>query len=419
MAKLKPRDLEHGVVIPCGEEQRIPAAAAWAQSKGLRGMHYGWPGLTRTRAGDLLVGASERHVHIDPFGREVVVRSTDNGRTWSAPEVIFDSLTDDRDIALNTLPDGTVVATWFSSAAWASDEAVQKHPEWKPMRESLNTDTLRALARGWLRRSHDGGRTWEERIYPTLVGQHAGPSPLANGDLIYLGPYRSPHPEFNDRNNQGQGKTVLAATRSSDGGCSWELIGAVPGAFKTDPATGKVATILNENHVLELEPGRLLAAFRIQPDACAEAGGPSDPRFQACPWLAGKTLHFAHSEDGGRRWSAPEDSGVFGFPPYLLRLRSGPILCVFADRVVPRTIRCMLSYDHGRSWDRSNVHILRQFDDFSHFAPDMGYPVAVETESGEVLCIYYAIPKHDQTGYAELDMNAWGILSTRFKLDEI
>jgi len=413
MRKLKPSGLEHGVVIPCGEENRIPASVAWAQAEGLRGMHYGWPGMTCTREGGLLVGASERHIHIDPFGREVVVRSTDNGRTWSAPEVIFDSLADDRDIALNTLPDGTVVATWFSSAAWASDKALQEHPEWKPMRERVNADTLRALARGWLRRSRDGGRTWEDRIYPTMVGQHAGPTPLSNGDLIYLGPYRPTHLGCNDGNSQGPGK-ILAATSSSDGGCSWELIGEVPGVFTTDPATGRAATILNENHVLELEPGRLLAAFRINPRP--EDVGRVDPLFQACPWLAGKTLHFARSEDGGRTWSAPEDSGVFGFPPHLLRLRSGPILCVFADRVIPRTIRCMLSYDNGKSWDKSNMHVLRQFDDCS---PDMGYPVAVETESGEVFCIYYAIPKHDQPGYAKLDMNAWGILSTRFKLDEI
>lgn len=379
MSKPELREIEHGVVIPCGEENVIPASRAWAQEQGIRGMHYGWPGLTRTKEGDLLVGASQRIRHIDPYGREVVAHSSDKGRTWSAPEVIFDSVTDDRDQALNTLPDGTVIFTWFSSSAWAKNFM---RPAWQPMLDRVTPDTLNALARGWLRRSTDGGRTWEDRVYPTIVGQHAGPTPLSNGDIIYLGPLRREPGE----------DVVMAATRSSDGGRTWQIIGEVPSATVQNPETGATSTILNENHVIELRPGELLGAFRI-------AG---DPR----------NIHIAHSSDGGCTWSEAKDTGVYGFPPYLVKLSSGRILCVYSDRREPRTIRAMFSDDEGKSWDAEHLPIIRQLD----VTADMGYPVALELSPGEVLCVYYAIPKADQPGYGELDMNEWGILSTRFRV---
>lgn len=384
MTKVEVHEMTHGVVIPCGDENRIPAAAAWAREEGIRGMHYGWPGMTRTQAGDLLVGASQRLIHVDPFGRVVVVRSTDDGHTWSAPEVVFDSLTDDRDVALNTLPDSTVVASWFSSSAWAKGNV---RPAWQPMLDRLTPDTLRALAgyhgtRGWLRRSTDGGRTWDQRVYPMLVGPHAGPTPLANGDLIYCGPYR----------DDVRDKVISAATLSTDGGRTWQIIGEVPGGFAADPETGAMRTNLNENHVIETAPGRLLGAFRVY----------DEPR----------TIHMSHSADGGRTWTPARDLGVYGFPPYLLRLHSGVILCVCADRREPRTVRALFSYDDGVTWDTDNIHTLRQFE----FMADMGYPVAVEMSPGEVLCVYYAVPKHREPGYDQLDMNQWGILSTRLRL---
>lgn len=395
--KMTVSKIEHGTVIPCGEACRIPAAAEALRLGGRRGMHYGWPGITRTREGDLLVSASERAEHICPFGRGVVVRSTDNGRTWSEPAVVFDSVTDDRDIAVNTLPDGTVVATWFSSRSWA--EKAVDHPGWAPMLERTTPDTLAALSRGWLRRSADGGRTWEERVYPTIVGQHAGPAVLSNGDLVYLGPRRDGP------------QTVMAVTRSTDGGRTWALEGEVPPRTAGVPGGGRVT--FNENHVLEVSPGRLLAVFRCA-DAAA-AGLPHD-------------VHLSRSEDGGRTWSEPEDLGVYGYPAGLVKIDENRLACVFSSRQCaawpgPRAIRAIFSHDGGRSWDAAGVQVIREFD----FPCDMGYPVAVPGGPGEVFCIYYAVPScRDRDGegrlimmpgYDKLDMNEWGILSTRFRVD--
>jgi len=397
MNRLTITDLEHGVAIPCGTQNRIPAAAAALQRLGRRGMHYGWPGMTLTKDGDMLVSASERIHHVCPFGRLVTTRSKDRGRSWSEPQVIFDSTTDDRDVALNTMPDGTVLATWFSSASWMDGKwfgawkTTEMPVEWQAMANRVTPDSLRAMARGWLRRSKDGGQTWEEEIYPTIIGQHAGPTSLADGSLVYLGPLRDE-----------TGKKVVA-TRSLDSGKTWQIIGEIPGISHTNPEHTRAATTINENHVIETAPGSLLAAFRTH------VASPPDTPFDER--LSAHTLHFTRSSDSGCTWSIPEDSGVPGYPPYLLRLQSGAILCVFSNRCKPRSIRTIVSYDNGKSWDIKNTHILRELD----YPADMGYPVAVETAPGEVFCIYYAIPELNHPGYDNLDMNQWGILSVRFK----
>src|SRR6266545_2506828 len=60
--------------------------------------YHGWPTLARRKEGELLVTYSGgREGHICPFGRVELIRSQDNGETWSWPEVLLDSPIDDRD----------------------------------------------------------------------------------------------------------------------------------------------------------------------------------------------------------------------------------------------------------------------------------------------------------------------------------
>ena len=81
MRFLQPEHVEHGVVMSHAPPDLFPEAVEAAKKLGMRSVHYGWPGITRTKDGDILVSASERVVHVDPFGRGVIVRSTDEGRT--------------------------------------------------------------------------------------------------------------------------------------------------------------------------------------------------------------------------------------------------------------------------------------------------------------------------------------------------
>lgn len=381
-------EVEHSVVISHVGADRIPEGIPTAVKFGMKSQHFGWPGIVRLPDGQLLVSASERIRHVDPFGRNVIVRSSDGGRSWSGPSVFVDTNGDDRDSSLCVLPDGTLVASWFINEAWT--DPARMIDEWSAIAGSIKPDTHRLFRRGWLRRSHDGGLTWEDRIYPTIVGLHAGPSPLHDGSLIYCGSYEEER---------------YIATRSTDGGKTWGVIGTFPVEHqwtqKPDGTKTRNRLQFNENHCLEVAPNRILCAMR--------------------PTYEPRNVHISISNDAGVTWSKPRDLGVHGYPPTMTRLAGGAVLLVFADRNTPQAIRGLLSWDQGETWDTGNILQIRQFE---HNA-DMGYPSAVEISPGEVLCVYYYVPHPYPTMTAdELAASAAGcvppdqvgILATRFRL---
>jgi hypothetical protein len=384
---LRAIDAEDGVVISHSPPDRIPEAVEPARKLGMRSQHYGWPGMTRTSGGDVLVSASERIVHVDPFGREVIVRSTNGGRTWTEPYVVFDSILDDRDASLCTLHDGTVVQSWFTSChrMWENLTWVEEiNTEWMARARSISQDTIAALSRGWLRRSPDGGESWEKEVYPTIVGQHAGPTVLSDGKLIYLGPLR-----------QDDGSTIIAATCSVDGAKTWSVVGKVPCERKRESESAKLSPTLNENHVVEVEPGHLLAAFRAEP----KDGG---------------LIHLSDSTDNGRTWTPARKLSTYGYPPHLIKLQSGVILLTFSDRRQPQSIRAIVSYDGGRTWDADKPILIREMPHLS----DFGYPVSLELEPDRILTVYYSVvyPPFKDPEADNSNPNQSGILSTQWSL---
>jgi hypothetical protein len=382
---LRIKNIEHGVAIPAGAPDRNPQARPTVDALGLRMMYYGWPGLTTTTQGDLLLSACEQVLHVTPYGREVIARSSDGGRTWPQPQVMYDSVTDDRDIALNRMPDGVIIATWFSSDIWARPRPFPwMRPEWEPLRDTIKPDTFRALHRGWLRRSTDGGRTWEQLIHPTLVGQHAGPCPLHNGDLLYLGRY-----PLEDGNQ-------MVATLSRDGGRTWSILAELPVPRFYEEISKKRWSELGENHALEVAPGRIVAAFRAAPDAHMP------------------NVYVATSADSGRTWTPARDTGLFGHPPFLLKLHSGVLLCLTSQRGNPQRIVAMASYDLGQTWDLNNLLVLTERHGTEGL--DMGYPVAVETAPNEIFCVYYSSPTPRSPHYQSEDPQQHGIRSIRIQL---
>ena len=65
------------------------------------GRYIGWPTIARTRADELIVVFSgDRDGHICPWGKMEMVRSADDGETWTEPVVIRNTPLDDRDAGL-------------------------------------------------------------------------------------------------------------------------------------------------------------------------------------------------------------------------------------------------------------------------------------------------------------------------------
>jgi hypothetical protein len=91
-----------------------------------------------------------------------------------------------------------------------------------------------------------------------------------------------------------------------------------------------------------VEPGRVLALIRNGTRAKHIA------RYLLESW----------SEDGGITWSQPVRSEIQGYPPHIMRLQDGRLLCCVTYRWEPMGIRAVLSEDNGKTWDVDHTIVL-------------------------------------------------------------
>ncbi len=100
-------------------------------------------------------------------GRAMVIRSTDEGKTWSKPVTLLDTPDDDRHPAFLELPDGTLLCSLFLYPGVELADFV-KRPE----------DAHRTV----IIRSHDHGQTWDKELIrppsPFLADETDGPMVL-------------------------------------------------------------------------------------------------------------------------------------------------------------------------------------------------------------------------------------------------
>ncbi|MFP3904534.1 MAG: sialidase family protein [Armatimonadota bacterium] len=354
---LKATDFEYGVVASRPDQM------------------YGWPGITKVNDEHVIVSASERKYHVDPVGREVVIHSDDGGESWHLPQVVYNSELDDRDASLLTMPDGTVVLSWFTSTTFVrtvgdTDRIPQPwRDRWRGRIERMGlTDEVR---QGWMVRSEDGGYTWGEAL-KTPAGHHAGPAATADGRLVYAG----------TANMEG----VSEVFESRNRGDSWKKIGEIQGP-KPDES-GQIP--FNENHIVETSSNHLLVHYRMKRAS-------DDDMY----------LHQATSDDGGRTWTELQKTDIWGYPAHLIQLQSGATLSCYGHRRDPYSIRAVLSYDEGETWDTDNIITLYDFDE----PCDMGYPVSVELGRGEILTVFYANlkerPGHDAEAFSQEPGGIW------------
>jgi len=223
-------------------------------------------------------------------GRAMLVRSTDQGRTWSRPETIIDTPADDRHPAFLELRDGTILCSFFTYTG-EQDPALQAE---------LGVHTL-------VIRSFDGGRTWEK--IPRRL-----PSPFLGGQSEFDGPILSLKDGSAMITASGQPKQggfgQVGVFRSAGRGETWELLSTV----KTDHD-------LSETAAAQLQDGRLVMASRPQGD-------------------------LAWSSDSGHTWTKPVTFGMRMAAPSLYVLRDGTLVCLFSSQ----GLRVIFSRDGGQTW---------------------------------------------------------------------
>ena len=328
--------------------------------------YIGWPTIARKADGELLaVFSGGREEHVCPYGQTEMVRSRDNGESWSAPEVINNTSLDDRDAGIIVLKSGTIVISWFivlqtvaSVQEWrgtypdATIDAWERH-----IRKVSDADRQRWMG-VWTRRSVDGGATWEPVVNSIVSAPH-GPIQLRDGRLLYVGV------QFPSRDDDDQ---RLLCVESTDEGYSWSELGPIP------ITADRQVSDYHEPHCVERGDGRLVSLWRYQPV------GRDDEWY----------LHQSESTDGGVTWSVPRPTPMWGFPPHLIRLHDNSLLATYGYRRPPYGERACLSHDGGQTWDIANEIILR--DDGIN--GDLGYPASVELSPGELLTVYYQVDRH-------------------------
>ncbi len=327
--------------------------------------YLGWPTITRAKNGDLLVAFSgDRDWHVCPWGKIYVVRSTDEGKTWGEPVVVFDSPLDDRDAGIATLPDGTIIVTTNASLAF-EDPKIERYKIYKSHSATLSKAVREQWLGNWIIRSNDNGLTWSKPDRAPINTPH-GATVLADGRLIYV------RPSISDSKDQGR---------------TWKEIATV----KRDPKTWRSRyAFLSEQHAVETQDGKILALSRYR-------SKDGEDNF----------LRQMESTDGGKTWTDPTPTKMLGYPAHLLKLKNGWLLATYSRRVKPMGERACLSKDNGKTWLTDQEIVLSNA--VPQEAGDLGYPSSVQLPDGSICTVYYQVEKSEQGPYPSIMGTHWRI----------
>ncbi|MCP4787575.1 MAG: exo-alpha-sialidase [Fuerstiella sp.] len=339
--------------------------------------YHGWPTMIQRKNGELLVVCSGgRESHVCPFGRVELIRSTDDGETWTYARTILDGPIDDRDAGILETAQGTLLATTFTSLAYepglkkAADAAGQgsatMQPDqlarWQAAHRRLS-DSERPKQLGcWMLRSENGGQSWSP-AYRVPVNSPHGPINLSDGRLFYAGV------------TLWKNERTVDVCVSEDDGKTWNRVSEIP----TRP--GDDSSNYHELHAVEAVDGRLVIQIRNHNKA-----------------NSGETLQ-THSTDGGKTWAEPYAIDVWGLPSHLLRLADDRLLMTYGHRRAPLGNQARISTDNGQTWSESII-IYGEAT-----SGDLGYPSTVEIAANQFVTVWYE--KLSDNSFAQLRMARW------------
>lgn len=315
--------------------------------------YFGWPSVAKLPDGTLaMVASGFRLSHVCPFGKTVICYSRNGGRTWTAPAVLIDTPLDDRDSGIVTYGENKVMVTTFNNSVRFQRDCIAKYPG-HPMAELIRgylscvneKEAEEAFLGSLYTVSEDGGYTFG-KLHKVPVQSIHGPCEMNDGRLLYVG----------RRFEDGKYGDEIVCYRQNDSGefVFLSRIEWIEGFLNCEP------------HAIVLPGGKILVHIRIQQSDCVF------------------TTYQSESRDDGKTFTKPHPIGLpSGAPSHILRHSSGILIASYGYRTAPFGQRVMFSADDGESWDTD--YILR--DDGP--SPDLGYPMSVELDNGDLLTVYY------------------------------
>jgi sialidase-1 len=324
-----------------------------------------FPSIVRRPNGELLVAfrrAPDRRKfgegvgHTDPNSYLMLVRSKDSGKTWSRePELIHaHSFGGSQDPCMVQLRDGMIVCT---SYAWARLDPATFGKFKQPVGREGNFLFLG----GYLVRSRDGGRSWEQPIIPPPSegeAQHdlfGNPVPAYNRGAMCEGRDGKLYWVVASASTNAPKRSATHLLVSGDKGFSWRYSSVVAKDDKVE---------FNETSLYETPKSDLVAFLRT-----------ANLDDHTC---------IARSTDHGKTFQW-QDAGFRGHPHHALQLPDKRVLLVYGYRHKPFGVRARVLHAECTDATAAPEIILR--DDGGN--GDLGYPWATMVSRDRALVVYY------------------------------
>lgn len=334
--------------------------------------YFAWPTATRLKNGKIAVGASGLRLgHVCPFGKALISFSENEGESYSAPTPAIDTPLDDRDVGLCPFGESGLLVTSFNNnreaqRLWLSES--KRSDEVKNLIsrriEQISNEDEKKYLGSTFTISYDNGKTFGE-IYKSPITSPHGPIELKDGTIIWVGTRFTTTSEY---------QPIEAYRVNLDG--SMQKLGEIESI--EEKGQSKMSC---EPYAVELSGGTIICHIRVEHNF---------------------TTYQSVSKDGGKSWSKPVKllSDFGGAPCHILKHSSGALISTYGYRSEPFSIKAMISFDGGKSWDTDNVIATKDTFDW-----DLGYPSTVELPDGSLLTVFYG--KFEKDGPAKIMQTVW------------
>jgi hypothetical protein len=297
-----------------------------------------FPDVEKLQNGDLIVVYYDSLAHSSPSGRISMVRSMDDGLTWSAPVTVADSVYDDRDPSIMQTSDGTLLLSYFSTD-------LSQTPS-----QPVGT---------FIVRSNDGGLNWSSPVMVQSqfhsVANTSKIVELDSGDLLI--------PLYGKKTGHYWWKAFVS--RSTDGGVSWSNEVEIQ-----NPAN---ASNFVEPALADLGNGHLMVMIRT-----------------------GALSQEAHSYDNGLTWTTPVQTDLEAHASNLLVLDPGNpnsnILHMWGDYSDQFAFGRPVV---GQIIQADGTPVSERVMMYAGHCNDESYPSSIRLVDGRIFTVYYdACAKH-------------------------
>ena len=229
--------------------------------------------------------------------------SSDQGKTWT-PAKVFQDVPHTSDFDPAFIADGKRTWFFFSVGRW------NRYPQVSNEKNEVGVNSFKV----YHRYSDDSGRTWSS---PKLIYEKAGAGCRSNGIKLSTGELLLPV--------HGYVHAVAGVLKSTDGGQTWNRYGEV-----------KTSTVAHEPCCAELPTGEIMMVLRT----------------------GDGFLWQAFSRDKGETWSNAEKTDIVAARTShnIFRLKDGRIVLTHnASRTVRTPLTMRLSSDGGKSWGEPTI----------------------------------------------------------------